>query len=178
MDYHNRQNLYLLASGPKTKLEILRERQQSFNQANKILSLFIQEHPELVPAIESAAGYGLFEVSSINIILYAGGWGTGMVFDKEKKNTIYVDIFRAGTGLGVGYFDDYILIIFKKHYAIEQYFGAGGAGTDVGGITTVGLWSRALSFNPAIATYHLYNYGLDLQAAWGGTLYWSSPTLN
>ncbi len=156
---------------------LLKNRQQSFNSAHKILSIFLTQNPELQSSIESAAGYGLFETTSFNLLLYAGGWGDGMVFDNVDKNVIYVDTARAGTGLGLGYITEYTLIIFHKHYAIEQYFGA-EVGGDVGASGTIGIWSRSVSFNPAISTYRIYHYGANIQANWGATVYWVSPLLN
>lgn len=177
-NYHNLQNMYMFLSTMKSSPEVRKERQQSFNRASRALAKFLAKNPSVVASIESGAGYGVFEVSNLNLLLYAGGWGGGMVFDNVEHKVIYVDIFRAGTGLGLGYVDDYVLVVFHKHSAITQYFGAGGAGGDVGASTTVGIWSHAFSFNPTISTYHLYNFGADIQGNWGGTLYWSSPTLN
>jgi hypothetical protein len=162
----------------KVTPELQQKRQISFNEANKILALFLKEYPDLRPKLESSVAYGVFEIVSFNTLIYAGGFGTGMIFDNVEKSTRYVDTFRAGTGLGLGYISNYTLIIFHKHFALDQYFGAGGAGGDVGGSGTIGIWNRSLSFNPTISTYHIFHYGANLQVNWGATLYWLSPILN
>lgn len=157
--------------------QVTNSRQQSFNNAYQVLSVFLQTYPELLANIESAAGFAVFETTSFNAVLYAGGWGSGVVFDKVNHNMIYVGTFRAGTGLGLGYINEYVLIIFHKHFAIEQYFGS-IVGGDVGASATVGLWSKSMSFNPTISSYRLYNYGANLQGNWGASLYWVMPFLN
>lgn len=156
---------------------LMRNRQQSFNTAYKIISAFLMEDPSLKLQLESAAGYGVFETTAFNVFLYAGGWGQGMVFDNVEKNVIYADTARVGTGLGIGYITEYTLVVFHSHFAIEQYFGA-KVGGDVGASATVGIWSKALSFNPQISTYKLYQTGANIQGNWGATAYWVSPSLN
>lgn len=157
---------------------IQRKRQQRFNRANKMLVVVLAKYPELKSQLESSAAYGILEITSFTALLYAGSFGSGMLFDNIKKTTKYIDTFRAGTGLGVGYIDNYTLIIFHKHFAVEQYLGAGGVGGDVSAVGTVGIWNRSLSFNPTISMYHIFNYGADLQVTWGATAYWLSPGLN
>ena len=154
-----------------------RNRQQSFNTAYRILTEFVEKYPDLKPQLESAAGYGVFETTTFNLLLYAGGWGDGMVFDKIEHKAIYVDTARVGTGLGLGYITEYTLIVFHSHFGIEQYFGA-NAGGDIGASATIAIWSKAVSFNPTISTYKIYRTGANIQGNWGGTVYWLSPLLN
>lgn len=154
-----------------------RNRQQSFNTAYRILSTFIEKYPDLKSQLESAAGYGVFETTTFNLLLYAGGWGDGMVFDNVEHKAIYVDTARVGTGLGLGYITEYTLIVFHSHFGIEQYFGA-SAGGDIGASATIAIWSKAVSFNPTISTYKIYRTGANIQGNWGGTVYWLSPLLN
>lgn len=154
-----------------------RNRQQSFNTAYRILSTFVEKYPDLKSQLESSAGYGVFETTTFNLLLYAGGWGDGMVFDNVEHKAIYVDTARVGTGLGLGYITEYTLVIFHSHFGIEQYFGA-SAGGDIGASATIAIWSKAVSFNPTISTYKIYRTGANIQGNWGGTVYWLSPLLN
>lgn len=154
-----------------------RNRQQSFNTAYRILTVFLEEYPKLKPQLESAAGYGVFETTTFNLLLYAGGWGDGMVFDNVKHKAMYVDTARVGTGLGLGYITEYTLVVFHTHFGIDQYFGA-KAGGDIGASATIAIWSKSISFNPTISTYKIYRSGANIQGNWGGTVYWLSPLLN
>lgn len=174
MDYQSTHGLL----GKMPAVDLQKRRQQSFNKANKILILFLNKYPSLRLQLESAPAYGVFEITSFNTLIYTGGFGSGMVFDKVKKTTEYVDTFRAGTGFGLGYISNYTLIIFHSHLALEQYIGAGGMGGDIGASGTAGIWNRSISFNPYISTYHIFNYGADVQVNWGGIMYWLSPSLN
>lgn len=158
--------------------DVQQQRQAYFAHASIALSKFLIKYPNLAESLSKAAGYGIFQATNFNLLFYTGGFGTGIIFDNVESKVIYARVFRAGTGLGLGYINDSVLVVFNKHFAIEQYFGVGGKGADVGASASIGVPSAAVSFDPVISIYQLYNYGVNFQANWGATLYWSPEYLN
>lgn len=161
----------------KITSEELKSREQSLEMANAVLNDFIAANPSYKSKIESAAGYAVFDITSFTALLYVGGWGYGVIFDKVNNEVIYANYFRAGTGFGVGYIGQYVIYVFHNHLAIQQFVGLGG-GLDVGASGTFGIWGKYFSFNPMIDTYQLYKYGANFQGNWGGSVYWRSGDNN
>lgn len=152
-------------------------RERTLMMANDVLNNFIAANPNYLSKFESAAGFAVFDITSVSAVLYVGGWGSGVIFDNDNKATIYTNYFRAGNGLGLGYIGQYFIYVFNNHFSIEQFIGIGG-GADIGASGTFGIWGKYFSFNPMIDTYQVYKYGANFQGNWGGSLYWQSPGLN
>lgn len=167
----------VIQSEHKITPEELKSREQSLEMANAVLNDFIAANPSYKAKIESAAGYAVFDITSFTALLYVGGWGYGVIFDKVNNQVIYANYFRAGTGFGVGYIGQYVIYIFHNHLSIQQFIGLGG-GLDVGASGTFGIWGKYFSFNPMIDTYQLYKYGANFQGNWGGSVYWRSGDNN
>ncbi len=177
---HYRYNAYaseVLQAHEAVSPELLQKRQASIYMANQVLNEFLANNPEMAPEFEHAAGYAVIDITSFNALLYVGGWGYGVLFDNVNQKAFYIDYFRTGTGLGLGYISEYEIIMFDNHASINQFIGA-SAGADIGASGTVGIWTKYYSFNPTIHNYHIYQYGANIQANWGGTLFWTSPSLN
>lgn len=177
---HYRYNAYaseLLQSRESVPPELLQKRQSSIYMANQVLNEFLANNPDMAPEFEHAAGYAVIDITSFNALLYVGGWGYGVLFDNVNQKAFYIDYFRTGTGFGLGYISEYEIIMFDNHASINQFIGA-SAGADIGASGTVGIWTKYYSFNPTIHNYHIYQYGANIQANWGGTLFWTSPSLN
>lgn len=158
------------------KLEAQRLEYQ--NIANKGLELLFKEHPNLKQVIESAPGYAVFEVKNYNALIYVAGYGKGMIFDNTNKSQSYIYTVRSGTGLGLGFREIYAIMIFKDHAALVQFDTSKGVGGDVGAAGTFGIWGDQVSFNPYVDTYQINEEGFNIQANWGGTLYFQTPGLN
>lgn len=154
---------------------MLQHREVALDMADAVLTLFLEKNPSYRAKFESAAGYAVFDISSFSVLLYIGGYGYGVIFDKENNQAIYTDYFRAGTGLGVGFIDQYVIYVFHNHASISQFVGLGG-GLDIGASGTFAAWGKYISFNPWIDTYQIYKNGANFQGNWGGSVYWKSPT--
>lgn len=167
----------LLQANQKVSPQLLQKRQSSIYMANKVLNEFLANNPNMIPAFESAAGYAVLDITSFNALIYVGGWGYGVLFDNVNQEAFYIDYFRTGTGFGFGYISEYSIILFNNHASIDQIIGA-DVGLDIGASGTLGFWTKYYSFNPTVDTYRMYRYGANIQANWGGTLFWESPELN
>jgi lipid-binding SYLF domain-containing protein len=127
--------------------------------------------PEARAAVEKAAGYAVFDVTSIYAIFFVGQRGQGALFDNETKQLFYMSSLRAGTGPGIGKQRVYQVFIFKSKGAMEQFMAAGGTGADVTASVSTGTGGGVRSFNPSIDIYQIPESGAALQASWGGTVY-------
>ena len=127
--------------------------------------------PEARQAVEKAAGYAVFDVTSIYAILFVGQKGKGVLFDNTTKKATYMLSMRAGTGPGIGRQRVYQVFVFKSKGAMDQFVLAGGTGGDISGSVSTGTGGGVRSFNPSIDIYQIPESGIALQASWGGTVY-------
>lgn len=127
--------------------------------------------PEARQAVENAAGYAVFDVTSIYAILFVGQKGKGVLFDNKTKKPTYMTSLRAGTGPGIGRQRVYQVFVFKNKGALDQFVLAGGTGGDVSASVSSGKDGSVRSFNPEIEIYQIPESGMALQASWGGTVY-------
>jgi lipid-binding SYLF domain-containing protein len=158
--------------------EVQQRRQQINDMATRAMERFYEEHPDARKEVESAAGYGVFDVSSVNVVLVVGARGKGVIFDNKTNAPTYMRTARAGTGPGVGYQKLYQIFIFKSEQALSQFRLGGTGGGDVGASATAGSANAQLSFNPNITVYEIKEKGFAVQANWGGTAYLVDPDLN
>lgn len=165
----------LLGSNSSDKI---RTRLKYLAMSQAALKTLYTKNPKLKAEFESAAGFGIFEVNNYNVLLYVGAYGKGVIFDNKNRKIIYMYTSRAGTGPGVGYESMYVIFVFKKEFALEQFIGAKGSGADIGASATLGMMGGQVSFNPEISVYQIYKTGFDLQANWGGTIYFPATGLN
>jgi lipid-binding SYLF domain-containing protein len=128
-------------------------------------------HPEAQQTVEKAAGYAVFDVTSIYVLLFVGQKGAGVLFDNKTRKPTYMQSMRAGTGPGVGKQRVYQVFIFKSNGSMEQFVLAGGTGGDVSASMSTGKGGSMLSFNPDIDIYQIPESGIAVQASWGGTVY-------
>lgn len=158
--------------------DIVKTRLEYLELAKISLETMYSNDATLRPKFESAVAFGVFEIKNFNALLYVAAYGKGVIFDNKNKQVIYMDTVRSGTGPGLGYESLYLVFVFKNEMALSQFIGAKGGGGDIGASATLGVLGEQISFNPEIAVYQLYKNGFDLQANWGGTVYFPAPSLN
>jgi lipid-binding SYLF domain-containing protein len=147
------------------------ERQARLKLAADGLEKLYKLHPDAQQTLEKAAGYAVFDVTSIYAILFVGQKGKGVMFDNKTKKPTYMLSARAGTGPGVGKQRVYQVFVFKSKGAMDQFVLAGGTGGDISGSVSTGTGGSVRSFNPEIDIYQIPESGMALQASWGGTVY-------
>lgn len=161
-----------------TEEQIRERREQVDNMSAKALEKLYAEKPELRAEIEEAPGYGVFDITTINAVMYVGATGPGVIIDNKTGQRSYMRAIRAGTGPGIGYQETYQIFIFKSDIALSQFRVGDMAGGDIGASATVGTLGGQISFNPYISVYQLNETGFAIQANWGGTGYVLDPYLN
>ena len=167
---------------PLTAAEILQKRDATLKMSKTGLDALIKQKPEVQKEIDQAAGYAVFTTTNVNIVLIVVARGEGVLFDKRRKEPIFMQALKTGEGLGAGYQDQYQVAIFKTPAAIDQFLltsidGKRG-GIDVDANFSAGSGGTIRSFNPNITFYTVGLSGYDLQANYGGTLYLVDQQLN
>ena len=167
---------------PLTSEEVIQKRDTTLKMANTGLAALIKQNPAVQKEIDQAAGYAVFTTTNINIVLLVVARGEGVLFDKRRKEPIFMQALKTGEGLGAGYQDQYQVAIFKTTGAIDQFLltsidGHRG-GIDVDANFSAGSGGTIRSFNPEITFYTVGLSGYDLQANYGGTLYLVDQQLN
>jgi lipid-binding SYLF domain-containing protein len=158
--------------------QIAEQRKQVDDMAAKALERLYAEKPEVKAEIEESAGYGVFDITSINAVMYVGATGPGVIIDNKTGHRSYMRAIRAGTGPGIGFQEVYQIFVFKSDFALSQFRVGDAAGGDIGASATLGTMGGQVSFNPYISVYLLSEMGFAVQANWGGTGYVLDPNLN
>ncbi|WP_251371660.1 hypothetical protein [Polynucleobacter sp. UB-Raua-W9] len=167
---------------PLTEAEILQKRQATIKMAQTGLQALIKQNPAVQKEISAAPGYAVFSTTNINVLLIVVARGEGVLYDKRRKEPVFMQALKTGEGLGAGYQDQYQIVIFKTTSAIDQFLlssidGQRG-GIDIDANFSAGSGGTIRSFNPDITFYTVGLAGYDLQANYGGTLYLVDQQLN
>ena len=167
---------------PLTQAEIVQKRQATMQMATTGLDALIKQNPKIKEDIEKAPGYAVFSTTNVNVVLIVVARGEGVLYDKRRKEPVFMQALKTGEGLGAGYQDQYQIVIFKTTSAIDQFLltsidGQKG-GIDVDANFSAGSGGTIRSFNPDITFYTVGLSGYDLQANYGGTLYLVDQQLN
>lgn len=167
---------------PLTPAEIMQKRDATLKMSKTGLDALIKQKPEVQKEIDQAAGYAVFTTTNVNIVLIVVARGEGVLFDKRRKDPIFMQALKTGEGLGAGYQNQYQVVIFKTPGAIDQFLltsiDGNRGGIDVDANFSAGSGGTIRSFNPEITFYTVGLSGYDLQANYGGTLYLVDQQLN
>jgi lipid-binding SYLF domain-containing protein len=157
------------ASKAERRAEILKMRDATLERLYK-------EQPASREVVAKAAGYAVFDATGVNLVLYVGGKGAGVLVDNATAAPTFMTMVRAGTGPGVGYKEFKQVIVFKTKDAMALFTSAG---IDVGASFDFGdLAQKGQSFNPSFQMYTITDKGFTVQANWGGTKYFKDAELN
>ena len=167
---------------PLTPQEIAQKREATLEMSKVGLAALIKQNPAIKKDIETAPGYAVFNTTNVNVVLLVLARGEGILFDKRRSESIFMQAMKTGEGIGAGYQDQYQIILFKNADAIDQFLltsidGRRG-GMDVDANFSAGSGGTIRSFNPYITIYTVGLKGYDLQANYGGTLYLVDQQLN
>jgi lipid-binding SYLF domain-containing protein len=169
------------AKAPSAEVEKQRAARRTLR--DRTLAQLYKEKPELRDEVAKAEGYAVFDGTQLNLVLYVGASGQGILVDNKDGAETFMGMKRAGTGPGVGYKDYRQLIVFKSRGLFDQFRTVGAdvsasadATMKVGG--KGGTLDGSMSFNPELSVYQITDSGLLLQANWGGVAYYPDSDLN
>jgi lipid-binding SYLF domain-containing protein len=159
------------------------KRRAILSMKDRTLEKLYKTNPEAKAEVESAVGYAVFDATGVNVIMFVGVKGKGVVVDNSNNKITYMHMARAGTGPGVGYKEYQLVLVFKNKKMFDEFTTIGldaGASADATmkvkgeGVDA----ATAISFNPYIKAYQITEKGLLLQANWGGTKFLKDSELN
>jgi lipid-binding SYLF domain-containing protein len=167
---------------PLTSSQIAEKRSATIKMGESGLAAFYKQNPAAKKEIEAAPGYAVVSTTNVNVVLLVVARGEGVLYDKRRKEPVFLQSYKTGEGLGAGYQDQYQIIVFKTTSAIDQFLltsidGQRG-GLDVDANFSAGSGGTIRSLNPNITFYTVGLSGYDLQANYGGTLYLVDEQLN
>lgn len=149
---------------------------------DSVLARLYEERPEARAQVANAAGYGVFDAASQNVILLQteGGYG---VLTSASGETTYMKVGGGGVGFGIGLKDYQEVIIFRDRDDFERFRDVGWDASGRAEATaqagrTGGSASGRQSIDLDIVTYQLIESGVALQATVGATRYWKWRALN
>jgi len=172
------------ASGGKAvTAEVTKKREERRKLRDETLAKLYETKPEVRDEIAKAEGYAVFEGTQLNLVLYVGASGQGILVDKNGAETFML-MKRAGTGPGAGYKDYRQVMVFKSRALFEQFktVGADVSASADATMKTGGdkgsSFDGSVSFNPQLSVYQITDRGMLLQANWGGVAYTPDSELN
>ncbi|MBT8580397.1 hypothetical protein G6646_05560 [Polynucleobacter paneuropaeus] len=167
---------------PLTPAQITQMREARLKMAQTGLDSLIKQDPKVKAMVSKSAGYAVFSTTNINVVLIVVARGQGVLFDKRRKEPVFMNALKTGEDVGAGYQDQYQIAFFKTPGSIDEFLltsidGQKG-GIDIAANFSAGSGGTIRSFNPDITFYTVGLSGYDLQANYGGTLYLVDQQLN
>ena len=149
---------------------------------DETLSMLYEQKPSARRQIAAAAGYGVFDAASQNVILLQTDGGYG-VLTSASGETTYMKVGGAGVGFGIGLKDYREVIVFENREAFERFrdFGwdaSGQAEATAKAGRQGGSASGKQSVDLDVRTYQITESGAALQATVGASKYWKWKELN
>jgi|KBSMisStaDraftv2_1062788.scaffolds.fasta_scaffold41223_1 lipid-binding SYLF domain-containing protein len=164
-------------------VEAAKKRDALLKMRDEALEDFYATKPEIKEELTNAVGYAVFDASQVNIVLFVGGAGGGMLVENAAGKETFMKMTRVGTGPGIGYKSFRQLMIFKDRSLLDQ-FRTLGADVGASADATIKIGDKGIaldpnvSFNPQLSVYQITDRGVLLQANWGGVAYRPDPDLN
>jgi lipid-binding SYLF domain-containing protein len=166
-----------------TAEEKVQHKKHMLETAEKTLAEIYAKDPKIKKTVEAAYGYAVFTNTGFNLAIFVGGSGHGVAFKKGDKTPVFMAMKRAGTGPGLGYVNYRQVITFANELLFDEFTTVGMQGsasanlTMKGGATGTDV-SGQMSLVPGVTFYQVTDEGFDIQANWGGMLYYKDTTLD
>jgi lipid-binding SYLF domain-containing protein len=160
-----------------------KQRNELQEARTKALNKLYQERPSLKGELSAAKGYAVFSSIGVNLLLVSTERGGGILRDNVKDQDVYMKMFSAGGGWGMGVKDFALIFVFHTQEAMDlfqdegwDFSGQAEAGAQSGG--KGGGTETAVTVVPGTSIYQLTEAGLALQATLKGTKFWRDEELN
>jgi hypothetical protein len=107
--------------------------------AEETIARMVAEDPALQASLDGAVGYLAARISSTKLPIVGGGYGFGVLHDKENGTRTYLNVTRYDLGAGLGAGRYRTLVVFDTREALERFRG--------------GTWTSALGAESAAGTH-------------------------
>jgi hypothetical protein len=164
--------------------DVAQRRDALRNLRSATLEDFYATDPAIRAEVDGAVGYAVFDASQVNLVLFLGAMGAGVMVDNANGQETFMSMKRAGTGPGVGYKTYRQLMVFKDRKLFDTFTTVGadmGASADATFKTSDDkgiVLDGGKSFNPYLSVHQITDRGALLQANWGGVAYVPDGALN
>jgi lipid-binding SYLF domain-containing protein len=140
-------------------------------------------HPIAKQELKKAKGYAVFSNAGLNLFLLSTGSGWGIAHDNSTGKDVYMKMYSAGVGIGLGVKDFRGIFIFtaKEAYTkfVEEGWQAGGqADAAAKSGEKGGSAETAMDIAPGVKLYQITKNGIAIQATIQGSKYWKDNDLN
>jgi lipid-binding SYLF domain-containing protein len=160
-----------------------KERKELQDARNAALTKLYAEKPHAKKEVQGAKGYAVFSSIGMNLFLVATERGGGILRDNRTGKDVYMQMFSAGGGVGMGVKDMSLIFIFHTVAAMEDFqkegwdFSGKADASAESGDKGAGM-EAAVTVVPGTTIYQLTDAGLALQATLQGTKFWANEDLN
>ncbi len=160
-----------------------KKRQKIQDMQHEVLVELFETRPQAKAEIKDAKGYAVFSNVGVQVLLFGGGGGRGVVHDNRSDTDTYMKMATASVGLGLGIKDFRAVFIFHDAKALDSFIDkgwdfAGEADAAARSNEKGGEIGEAASFRKKVSVYQFTKAGLVLQASLHGTKYWKDKKLN
>lgn len=140
-------------------------------------------HPIAREELKKSKGYAVFSNVGFNLFLLSTGSGWGIARNNATGKDVYMKMYSAGVGLGLGVKDFRGIFIFTTTEALNKFVEKGwqaGGQADAAAKSGEkgGAVGSAIDIAPGIRLYQITENGLAIQATVQGTKYWKDDELN
>ena len=151
-------------------------------RVNGLSKLYAQE-PQAEAQVKAAKGYAVFSTFGMNLLLVSTQRGGGILHDNRSNEDIYMRMFSAGGGLGLGVKEFVAVFIFHTEAALDQFLRDGWdfsaqaeAKVRVDG-TEAGAETSGTAV-PGTTLHQVTEQGVAAQVTLQGTKFWADEALN
>lgn len=150
---------------------------------NDTLARLYKEHPDAQREIADAYGYAAFTTGELAVMWVSGGYGHGVAHNNKTGADIYMQMAKAGVGIGLGAKDVDTVFVFHDEKSFNDFTTTG---LDLSGSADASAKSGEKGGDvnavenvlPGVRIYQMTDTGLMAQAMVQGTKYWRDDALN
>jgi len=160
-----------------------KQRAQIDQATQQVLSDLYMKAPGAKELLDSSAGYAVFSSLGINVLLLSTASGKGVAHYKDSGDKVYMKMYSAGAGVGLGVKDFRLVFTFQSRKNLEEFVEEGwtaGAQADAAAKydDEGDAAALAIDVSPGVKLFQLTESGLALQATIQGTKYLKDEELN
>ena len=160
-----------------------KQRENLHKERSAAIEKLYAERPAARGEIRDAKGYAVFSNIGVNLFVISTERGGGILHDNRTGKDVYMKMFSAGGGFGMGIKDFALIFVFHTVEAMEEFKESGW---DFSGQAEAGAQSgdkgtgteAAATVLPGVSMYQLTDAGVALQATLKGTKFWFDDELN
>jgi lipid-binding SYLF domain-containing protein len=147
------------------------------------LARLYKENPDTQRQIKDAVGYAVFSSGELAVLWLSGGYGHGVAHDNRDGKDTYMEMAKAGVGLGLGAKEFNTVFVFHEPKAFHDFIATG---LDLSGTADVAAkqdqkgksLSGGADVLPGVRVYQLTDSGLLAEGMIQGNKYWRDDALN